>query len=60
MTRNEIYDYFGRNQRSARLGSVLRDLERAGLTRMEKEKSDGPRTPYRAVVHRRCIEQEAN
>ena len=41
MTRNEIYDHFGRNQRSARLGGVLRDLERQGLARMEKEKTDG-------------------
>ena len=45
MTRSEIHDYFGRNQRSARLGSVLRDLQRAGLVRMEKEKTDGPGRP---------------
>jgi hypothetical protein len=45
MTRNEIYDHFGRNERSVRLGAVLRDLERAGLVRMEKEKTDGPGRP---------------
>jgi hypothetical protein len=45
MTRNDIHDYFGRNQKSPRLGSVLRDLKRQGLARMEKEKSDGPGRP---------------
>jgi hypothetical protein len=45
MTRNDIYDHFGRNQRSVRLGAVLRDLERQGLARMEKEKTDGPGRP---------------
>jgi hypothetical protein len=45
MTRNEIYDHFGRNERSVRLGAVLRDLERAGLVRMEKEKTDGRGRP---------------
>jgi hypothetical protein len=36
MTRNDIHDFFGRNQKSVRIGSVLRDLERQGLVRMEK------------------------
>jgi hypothetical protein len=45
MTRNDIHTFFGRNQKSARLGSVLRDLERQGLVRMEKEKTDGPGRP---------------
>jgi hypothetical protein len=45
MTRNEIYDHFGRNERSVRLGAVLRDLARQGLARMEKEKTDGPGRP---------------
>ena len=45
MTRNDIHDFFGRNQKSVRIGSVLRDLERQGLARMEKEKTDGPGRP---------------
>jgi hypothetical protein len=45
MTRNDIHDFFGRNQKSVRIGSVLRDLERQGLVRMEKEKTDGPGRP---------------
>jgi hypothetical protein len=45
MTRNEIYDHFSRNERSVRLGAVLRDLERQGLARMEKEKTDSPGRP---------------
>jgi hypothetical protein len=45
MTRNDIHDFFGRNQKSVRIGSVLRDLERQGLIRMEKEKSDAPGRP---------------
>jgi hypothetical protein len=45
MTRNDIRDFFGRNQKSVRIGSVLRDLERQGLARMEKEKTDGPGRP---------------
>jgi transcription initiation factor IIE alpha subunit len=39
MTRGEIYDYFGRNQRRNRLGAVLRELEEQGLIRREKEKT---------------------
>jgi Domain of unknown function (DUF3854) len=45
MTRNDIHDFFGRNQKSVRIGSVLRDLERQGLVRMEKEKTDGRGRP---------------
>jgi predicted ArsR family transcriptional regulator len=45
MTRNDIHDFFGHNQKSVRIGSVLRDLERQGLARMEKEKTDGPGRP---------------
>jgi hypothetical protein len=45
MTRNEIYDHFGRNERSVRLGAVLRDLERQGLARVEKEKTGQPGRP---------------
>jgi hypothetical protein len=48
MTRSEIHDYFGRNQKGPRLGAVLRDLERQGLARKEKEKGNGPgRRPER-------------
>jgi hypothetical protein len=56
MTRNEIYDHFGRNQKSVRLGAVLRDLARQGLVRMEKEKTDGPGRPPRKVVRTRCVD----
>jgi hypothetical protein len=45
MTRNDIHTFFGHNQKSVRIGSVLRDLERQGLARMEKEKTDGPGRP---------------
>jgi len=45
MTRNDIHDFFGRNLKSVRIGSVLRDLERQGLAHMEKEKTDGPGRP---------------
>jgi Domain of unknown function (DUF3854) len=45
MTRNDIHDFFGRNQKSVRIGAVLRDQERQGLVRMEKEKTDGPGRP---------------
>ena len=45
MTRNEIYDHFGRNERSVRLGAVLRDLERQGLARVQKEKTGQPGRP---------------
>ena len=39
MTRSEIYDHFGRNQRRNRLKAVLRELEEQGLLRMDKEKT---------------------
>ncbi len=45
MTRAEIYDLFGRNQRRDRLGAVLRGLRDRGRARMEKEKPDGPGRP---------------
>jgi predicted ArsR family transcriptional regulator len=45
MTRRDIHDFFGRNQKSVRIGSVLRDLERQGLAHMEKVKTDGPGRP---------------
>jgi hypothetical protein len=45
MTRAEIYDLFGRNQRRNRLGAVLRELENQGRVRKEKEKPEGPGRP---------------
>jgi hypothetical protein len=45
LTRAEIYDLFGRNQRRDRLGAVLRDLEGQGRARKQKEKPDGPGRP---------------
>jgi len=45
MTRSEIYDHFGRNQRRNRLGVVLRDLRAQGCARVEKEKTGEPGRP---------------
>jgi hypothetical protein len=45
MTRSEIYELFGRNQRRERLSAVLRDLRSQGRARMEKDKPEGPGRP---------------
>ncbi len=45
MTRTEIYDLFGRNQRRNRLGAVLRDLGSQGRARKRKDKPEGPGRP---------------
>jgi hypothetical protein len=45
VTRNEIYELFGRNQRRNRIGAVLRDLEAQGRARKQKERHEGPGRP---------------
>jgi hypothetical protein len=63
MTRNDIHDFFGRNQKSVRIGSVLRDLERQGLVRMEKEKTGEPGRPTESgscAMRSRCSSLRIN
>ncbi len=45
MTRSEIYDLFGRNQRRNQIGAVLRNLESLGRARKHKDKHEGPGRP---------------
>jgi hypothetical protein len=45
LTRAEIYDLFGRNQRRNRIGTVLRGLKDQGRARAEKDKREGPGRP---------------
>ena len=45
MTRSEIYDLFGRNQRRNQIGAVLRNLESLGRARKQADKHEGPGRP---------------
>lgn len=45
VTRNEIYELFGRNQRRNRIGAVLRDLEAHGRASKQKDRREGPGRP---------------
>jgi len=42
MSRGEIYNLFGRNQRRNQIGAVLRNLESQGRARKYKDKHEGP------------------
>jgi hypothetical protein len=45
VTRSEIYELFGRNQRRNRIGAVLRDLEGQGRAGKRRDRHEGPGRP---------------
>jgi hypothetical protein len=45
VTRSEIYELFGRNQRRNRIGAVLRDLKGQGRAGKRRDRHEGPGRP---------------